>query len=147
MNTLYFFLVVNVDYWAKCAAILGGAVILLKGIWWILGVIAKSHITPKQKEILIHAADKGDLFIIVVNGFGKWVRSGEQTLGSNDDPAINAAYIEEFDSLIARRFIEHQKGHYYRLTGKGFNRARGLKETEQLQKSQQEGKTTNSSTR
>jgi hypothetical protein len=99
--------------------------------------ITKSLPTPKEmnrpseteEEILVECAKEGDIYIIGVAGFGSWVRSGKKDFFDQNDRAFQAQYLEAFESLRRRGYINHEGGMLYRLTGSGFSVARELAKT------------------
>jgi len=90
--------------------------------------LASHSFSEAEKEILVYAADSGEIRILKVNAFGDWVRCGQdKNFFSQTDLAFNAKYLEAFERLCQKGLVRHQSGILYRLTGTGFDVARRLK--------------------
>ena len=90
----------------------------------------------EEAEVLIHAKDRGELWLLKADAFGTWVRSGKKDFFKANDFAYIAIYMEAFNSLCKKRLVQHYGGDMWRLTGSGFIRAREL-----TQRSESGGKT------
>ena len=88
-----------------------------------------NHLLETEEEILVECSKDGDIYIIGVSGFGSWVRSGKKDFFEQSDRAFQAHYLEAFESLRRRGYINHEGGMLYRLTGSGFAVARELAKT------------------
>lgn len=88
-----------------------------------------THATFSKEEIdlLIYAADKGDIHVLSSDETGSWVRVGSRHLSDKLDPAVAATYVEAVDSLCFRRLAKHDGGVLFVLTGTGFKIGRALK--------------------
>ena len=91
-----------------------------------IGETSARPLSSEEIELLYHAADEGDLWMISTNG-GDWIRSGRRDFLTEDlDPGYSAVYIDALESLVAKRLVRHSEQMYYRLTGEGFRVARQL---------------------
>jgi uncharacterized protein YjhX (UPF0386 family) len=85
------------------------------------------HILPDaEREILFESAQDGELHILKVDAFGSWLRAGKKDFFEQTDPAVQARYLDAFESLHRRGFIHRESGTFYRLTGAGFEEARRI---------------------
>jgi len=87
----------------------------------------KKKLSDAERELLITAASKGTFLFISLDQ-GTWIRAGDQDFPSteNVDPALTAAYIEAFEHLCERGYIEHDSEMLFKLTVAGFKEARRL---------------------
>lgn len=83
--------------------------------------------SAEEIELLIAAADRGELLILSSDLTGKWVRVGALDFMNFEDPEVAARYLEAFDFLRAVGVIRYEAGDLYVLTGRGFKVARELK--------------------
>jgi uncharacterized protein YjhX (UPF0386 family) len=92
----------------------------------------ETHLNPEhilsdaEREILFECAQDGQLHILKVDAFGSWLRAGRKDFFEQTDPAVQALYLDAFESLRRRGFIRHETGTFYRLTGIGFEEARRI---------------------
>jgi len=89
-----------------------------------------THATFSQEELdlLIYAAEKGDIHVLSSDEMGSWVSIGPHHFWDKFDPAVAAAYVEALESLCIRRLAKHDGGILFVLTGTGFKISRALKE-------------------
>ncbi len=89
-----------------------------------------THATFSQEEIdlLIDAAEKGDIRVLSSDETGSWVSVGSRHFSDKLDPAVAATYVEAVDSLCFRRLAKHDGGVLFILTGAGFKIGRALKD-------------------
>ena len=85
------------------------------------------HFSEEEIELLIAAAERGELFIHSSDQTGKWVRSGASDFINVEDPEVAARYLDAFESLQASGLIRYDEGNLFVLTGRGFKVARELK--------------------
>jgi uncharacterized protein YjhX (UPF0386 family) len=89
--------------------------------------LSPEHIlSDAEREILFECAQDGELHILKVDAFGSWLRAGRKDFFKQTDPAVQAVYLDAFESLRRRGFIRHETGTFYRLTGIGFEEARRI---------------------
>ena len=84
-------------------------------------------LSQEEIDLLVCAAEKGDIRVLSSNETGSWVSVGSQLFIDSLDPAVAAIYVESVDSLCARRLARHDGGILFVLTGTGFRIARALK--------------------
>lgn len=87
-------------------------------------------LSKPEQQILISCAQSGELWVLKVDAFGSWVRSGKKDFFDQDDSSVQAQYLEAFETLKARGFIRHESDLLYRLTGSGFEIARKIEKSE-----------------
>jgi hypothetical protein len=92
-------------------------------------IIKVNDLSDDEEEILHDCASDGELHILGTAGFGSWVRSGKKDFFDQNDRAIQARYMDAFESLRLRDYVRHSSGNLYRLTGSGFQRARQIAAT------------------
>ena len=81
----------------------------------------------EEEEILVAAADRGEVVVLSSEQTGKWVAAGSFDFLNEADPEANARYLEAFESLLGRHFLRHDEGNLYVLTPNGFEIARELR--------------------
>jgi class 3 adenylate cyclase len=86
----------------------------------------KSSLSPEEVEILIAAADRGEISILSTDETGAWVRAGRRDFIDHSDRAVAAMYLDALRSLLRRGLVTHAGGISYDLTGSGFRQAREL---------------------
>jgi len=88
----------------------------------------KKKLSETEKELLIAAAEDGEFLIIRVNEAPDFIRAGGKDFPDDitGDPAIAERYHDAFESLCKRAYIRHDDGILFRLTSKGFEKARQL---------------------
>lgn len=79
-----------------------------------------------EREILLAAAQEGVLHLLTVDAFGTWVRAGKIDFFDQTKPAVQARYLDAFESLQGRGYIRPEGGSLFRLTGRGFEQAQQL---------------------
>jgi hypothetical protein len=89
-------------------------------------VAHQKRLSEPEKEVLIECAQDGELCILTVDAFGSWLRASKKDFFDRTDPAIQARYLEAFESLCKRGYVRHEAGFLFRLTGTGFEMARKL---------------------
>jgi hypothetical protein len=87
-----------------------------------------SQLSNAERDILHECAnvdswEKGHLWIMKVDAFGRWVRAGKRDFCSQTDPSVQARYMDAFESLYRSGCFRHEDGLLYRLTGIGYDRA------------------------
>jgi hypothetical protein len=86
----------------------------------------KRKLSEAEKELLIAAAEDGEFHVMHVEEAPTWIRAGRKDFMDAGDPAIAAKYLDAFESLCRRGYIEHDRGELFRLTHLGFEKARQL---------------------
>ncbi len=84
-------------------------------------------LSSEEIELLICAADSGDIRVLKSDETGMWVSAGGRHFVDNLDPAMAAIYVEALDALSGRRLAKYEGGVLYCLTGSGFRIARALR--------------------
>jgi len=94
----------------------------------------KKKLSEAEKELLIAAARDGEFLIIHVDGPPDWIRVGRKNFPDDitGDPAIAEKYHDAFESLCKRGHIRPDSGKLFRLTSKGFEKARQLASKEKV---------------
>ena len=94
----------------------------------VLEAYKKKKLSEAEKELLIAAAEDGEFLIIHVDGPPDFIRVGGKNFPDDitSDPAIAAKYHDAFESLCKRAYIRHDEKCLFRLTFKGFEKARQL---------------------
>jgi len=90
-------------------------------------------LSEAEREILFECAQDGELHILKVDAFGSWLRAGRKDFFKQTDPAVQAIYLDAFESLRRRGFIRQETGTFYRLTGIGFEEARRIATAKRVQ--------------
>ena len=108
------------------AAVLGILAVVCSFGLWVVGKVG-NRLSPAEIEILIAAAEKGEIRILECSATGPWVRADKRDFAVNGDPAYLARYNEAFQRIYSRGYAVHQGGILYTLTGSGFELARKLK--------------------
>lgn len=88
---------------------------------------AKPPLDQEETEILIAAADRGEVFLQSSDQTGKWVAAGASDFLNLADPAVAAAYTGAMKSLLDRGLLRHEGGSLYALSPSGFKIARQLR--------------------
>ena len=101
---------------------------VIKDIGSFVRRCSKSVLSQEERDILASSDDRGDIFLLTVDAFGHWVRSGKKDFFNQNDLAYNARYQDALDSLLSRGLVRHIGGHLFRLTGRGFQLAKKFKE-------------------
>lgn len=94
--------------------------------------ILASKLSRRERELLIAAAEDGVFFVVKSDLYGVHVASSSRQF-AEQDPSITAHYLDAFTSICARGLIVPQGNRRFRLTGQGFDLARGLKEKAERQ--------------
>ncbi len=89
---------------------------------------SQDSLSPEETEILIAAAEKGEISLLSSDETGAWVRAGRRDFANHSDPAVAAMYVQALKSLCRRELVTHAGGIAYDLTGSGFQLARQLKQ-------------------
>lgn len=85
----------------------------------------ESLLSERERDLLLSAAKDGIFYLSRSDRHGRFVWShGKQFV--DDDPAVTAHYLDAFLKLCSRGLIIHQHNECFRLTGTGFDIARGL---------------------
>lgn len=94
----------------------------------ILEIYKNTKISETEKELLVEAAQLGEFYILSMDEVPSWIRVGKKDFPSDieGDPAITEKYHDAFESLCKRGYIRHDDGILFRLTSKGFEKARQL---------------------
>ena len=94
----------------------------------VLEEYKKRKLSEAEKELLIAAAQLGEFHIMSANEIPDWIRVGRKNFPEDisGDPAITEKYHEAFESLCKRGYIRHDVGILFRLTSKGFEKARQI---------------------
>lgn len=85
------------------------------------------RLSQRERALLVEAADDGVFFVVKSDAFGVHVASSGRQF-AEQDPSVTAHYVDAFTSLCARGLIIPQGGRKFRLTGQGFDLARGLRD-------------------
>lgn len=85
-------------------------------------------LSGEEIDILIAAADSGEICVVSADQVGRWVRAGGNDYLDPLDPAYARAYVDALRSLCKRSLAEFDEGCLYTLTTAGFRVARSLKE-------------------
>lgn len=86
-------------------------------------------LSAEEIEILISAAEDGEISLLSSDETGAWVCSGNRDFMDPSDRAVAAMYVEALKSLCRRELVTHAGGIAYDLTGSGFKQARALKKS------------------
>lgn len=78
----------------------------------------------QRLEILLNAAQTGDIWELTYGGGPIWVRAGKVDLGDEKDRGDQALYVDELREMVRLVLVERRGKDYYRLTGNGFNAAK-----------------------
>ncbi|MGB7061086.1 MAG: hypothetical protein WBF13_01880 [Candidatus Zixiibacteriota bacterium] len=93
----------------------------------VLGILSKRKLTEEEKELLKAAAKQGGFQLWSVDQIpGIWLRADGKDFCDEADPACAAGYLEAFQLLCKKGLVRHEAGDLFRLTGSGFEKARGL---------------------
>jgi hypothetical protein len=91
------------------------------------GLLRKHVLSPMQKQFLLAGRQSGEFHVIEVDQLAPpIIRSGGTAMADENDPASSAACYEAFKSLRDYGYIEHVGGNLFRLTRRGFAKARKL---------------------
>lgn len=80
-----------------------------------------------ELEILVAAADRGDIWLMRYDQIGDWVRAGARNFAVAHDPGYAARFVDALEDLQEERLVRHKGGQWYQLTGAGFEIARDLR--------------------
>lgn len=86
----------------------------------------KKKLSEFEKELLINAADNGEIYILSADGVPNWVRIERKNFCDVNDHAFTMKYLDAFKNLCERGYIYHDTGILFRLTSAGFEVARKL---------------------
>lgn len=86
------------------------------------------ELSGEEVDLLIAAAERGDISVLADEQTGKWVRAGGSDYSDPADPAYARTYVDALRSLCRRRLAEHDAGVLYVLTSNGFRIARALRD-------------------
>ena len=114
----------EIDSWSEIGSVIGIATVLLGGLGSVVGWRRRRSFSGKQREILGHSAETGDILVMTYDGGPTWVRAGNVDLGKEQDRGNQALYVDELNDLVRRGFAEVRSKDYFRLTGSGFAVAR-----------------------
>jgi class 3 adenylate cyclase len=89
---------------------------------------SRDSFSSEETEILIAAADKGEISLLSSDETGAWVSAGNRHFIDQADRAVTAMYVQALKSLCRRDLVTHAGGIAYDLTGTGFQLARELKQ-------------------
>jgi hypothetical protein len=89
---------------------------------------SQASLSAEEIEILISAAEDGEISLLSSDETGEWVCAGNRDFTDLSDRAIAAMYVEALKSLCRRELVTHAGGIAYDLTGSGFKQARALKQ-------------------
>jgi uncharacterized protein YjhX (UPF0386 family) len=106
-----------------------GVAILAAFLTWCFRFLrrwSRRKLSDREREILFECAQEGELYILKDDAFGSRVRAGKKDFLEQTDPAVQERYLEAFQLLSQRGFIRHEDGDFYRLTSRGFERARQI---------------------
>jgi len=97
----------------------------------VLEEYKKRRFSETEKELLIAAAKDGEFLILSADEVPDWIRVGKRIFPADitGDPAIAAECHDAFESLCKRAFVRHDGGRLFKLTSKGFVKARQLAAT------------------
>ena len=95
---------------------------------------AKPALSREEVEILVAAADMGEIQIHSADQLGRWVRAWAIDFLLVSDPSVAVAYREALDALLRRQLVKHEGGNRYLLTSRGFKIARGISSSEEGEK-------------
>lgn len=101
---------------------------------------SQDSLSPEEIEVLIAAADKGEISVLSTDETGAWVRAGRRNFADKSDRAVAAVYLEALRSLRRRGLVTHAGGIAYDLTGRGFQQAREFKRLNDAKVSQKESR-------
>jgi hypothetical protein len=86
----------------------------------------KNRLAESENEILLECSVDGEMHLLKTDMFGTWLRASKKDFFDKDDRAIQAIYLEAFESLCKRGYVRQEGGSLFRLTGTGFSKAREL---------------------
>ena len=94
----------------------------------VLEEYKKRKLSKAEKELLVATAKDGKFLIIRVNEAPDSIRAGGKDFPDDitGDPAIAEKYHDAFESLCKHGYIRHDDGILFRLTYRGFEKARRL---------------------
>ncbi len=100
---------------------------LIKDIGTFFLNFADSKPTEMELEILGHAVDHPcGIAVMKVDGVGRWVRSGDVDLPSNNDRKLSAEYLDALEGLKRKGLVRQETFESgttletYTLTGRGY---------------------------
>jgi len=93
-----------------------------------LRMLRKTKLGKEEKELLMAASRGiGAFYFCSMDPIpGAWIRAGSRQFLDKQDHASNAKYLEAFQSLCKRGYIEHRSGRLFVLTVSGYERAARL---------------------
>jgi hypothetical protein len=86
----------------------------------------QSDFRAEEIDVLLAAADRGEIVIFNTDQLGKWVVVQSKSFLDQTDPAYAATYLEALESLWRRNLVRHEGGCLFVLTGTGYRVARAL---------------------
>ena len=89
---------------------------------------SQDSLSREETEILIAAAEGGEISLLSSGETGAWVCAGKRDFADQSDLAVAAMYVQALKSLCRRELVTHAGGIAYDLTGSGFQLARELKQ-------------------
>jgi len=99
----------------------------LKDVILALFKYVDSKPTKREMEILRHAVDHPcGITVLEVDGHGRWVRSGDVDLPSDNDKRLSAEYLDALDGLNRKGYVRQETIAFgsqletYSLTGSGY---------------------------
>jgi hypothetical protein len=96
----------------------------------LAGVTASEHHwAAEELDILLAAAERGEILVLEADQVGKWVAVGSNHYLDQADPAFAANYLEALESLIRQGLAKHDGGILFVLTARGFRVARALRDS------------------
>ena len=108
---------------------------LIKDIGTFFLDIADSKPTGMELKILGHAVDHPcGIAVMKVDGVGRWVRSGDVDLPSDNDNRLSAKYLDALEGLKRKGFVRQETFasgatlETYTLTGRGYTAVENAKQ-------------------
>lgn len=88
----------------------------------------KGRLTEEEKQLLVAAFEEmGTFHFCSIEAIpGAWIRAGSKRFLDKKDHTYNARYLEAFQSLCERGYVEHRTGKLFVLTGFGYEKATRL---------------------
>jgi len=100
----------------------------------VTGLLPSEHQwAPEELDILLGAAERGEIVLLEADQVGKWVRVGSRDFLDQTDPAFAANYLDALESLCSRKLVRHDDGILFVLTSTGFKVARALRESASIE--------------
>lgn len=85
-----------------------------------------TNLSELEKELLIAAADDGQINVLYTEQTGDWIRAGRKNFVQQSDPAIAARYLNALYNLCELDYAVKKSDKVFGLTGPGFAIAREL---------------------